>query len=69
MGIISTSEIENKIRNGYSRLRARAEKNNIYMELNVLFSNNLPLNFEGVYAYSDNVGYHYVSIEKGVMNR
>lgn len=68
MTIVSTNELETKIKDGYNKLKAIAEKDKIYTELNVLFTNNPPINFEGVYAYSDKAGYHYASIERGVMN-
>ncbi|MGB7605001.1 MAG: Imm63 family immunity protein [Lutisporaceae bacterium] len=68
MGTISTNELEANIRVGYSKLRTMAEKDKIYAKLNVLFTNTLPLNFEGMYAYADKGGYHYATIERGIMN-
>ena len=68
MGVISTKELEIHITDSYSKLRAIAEKDKIYKDLNVLFNNNLPINFEGVYAYAYNGGYHYAAIERGIIN-
>lgn len=65
---IPTNELEIKIKDGYSKLQAMAEKDGIYIELDILFSEKLPINFEGIYVYSDDGGYHYASIERGMMN-
>ena len=65
---IPTNELEIIINDGYSKLQTIAEKDEIYIELDILFSEKLPKNFEGIYVYSDDGGYHYASIERGIMN-
>ena len=66
--IISTSELESIIKDGYSKFKKVAEHDGIFVDLDVLFSEKLPIVFEGEYAYSDNEGYHYASVERGVKN-
>jgi len=37
----------------------------VYIPLNMYFSDDLPLNFEGTHCYSDEFGYHHCEIERG----
>jgi len=67
MRFISTTDLETYIKEGYSKLRMVAENDGIYDDMRVIF-NNKPFNYEGDYAYSDEMGYHYCGIERGVIN-
>lgn len=66
--MISTRELATIIKDGYSKLKKVAERDGIFVDLDVLFSEKLPIIFEGVYAYADNQGYHYAAVERGVKN-
>ena len=45
--IISTSELESIIKDGYSKFKKVAEHDGIFVDLDVLFSEKLPIVFEG----------------------
>lgn len=36
--------------------------------MNILFTNHAPINYEGLYAYADKSGYHFVAVERGITN-
>jgi hypothetical protein len=60
--------LETIIKDGYSKLKEVAERDGIFVDLDVHFSEKLPIVFEGAYSYSDNEGYLYASIERGIKN-
>jgi hypothetical protein len=59
--------LESIINDGYRKLKKATELDGIFVDLDVLFSEKLPIVFEGVYAYCDSEGYHYASVERGEM--
>jgi hypothetical protein len=63
--LLTTPELKEFVLNKYEGLKISAQSEGIYCELNVDFSNEIPNNAEGTYAYSDDISYHYIFTEKG----
>lgn len=64
----STSELEEYIQNRYFLIKDIAEKDNLYLPLDVLFTNTSLLSkVEGTHCYADEEGYHYVYSERGTV--
>lgn len=49
----------------YSQMKPVADLYGIFRKLEICFSEILPLNYEGIYCFSDKRGYHYCCIERG----
>jgi hypothetical protein len=65
MFYLDTKGLEKYINDIFSRLKPIADEYEIFKELNICFSETTPLNYQGVYCYSDKKGYHYCCTERG----
>lgn len=63
--LLTTRELKEFVLNKYEGLKRSAQSEGIYYELDVTFSNEIPDSAEGIYAYSDDMSYHYIFTEKG----
>jgi hypothetical protein len=64
-GVLSANDLKEFVVKKYDFLKTQAQRDGIFEELDVNFDPGTPNNREGVYAYSDADGYHYVFTEKG----
>jgi len=62
----TSAELEKHIQEEYARLRPMAESGGYYLHLNVEFTNGTPRGMEATYCYTDETGYHYRYVERGV---
>jgi hypothetical protein len=65
----TTDELKKHINNVYSKLKELAETDEVYMQLNVEFANEMPHGMEGIYCYADTDGYHYRYVERGTVQK
>lgn len=65
----TADELRHHINKVYSNVESLAEKDEVYMQLNVAFENEMPRGMEGIYCYSDVDGYHYRYVERGVVQK
>ena len=62
---LTTCELANFVKDKYEGVKVSAQRDEIYCELDIYFSNGTPNNVEGTYVYSDEIGYHFVFTERG----
>lgn len=63
--LLNTEELRDNILREYSKLKEVAEKDGIYMDINIYFAKGTPNNGEGSFVFADNHGYHFVYTERG----
>lgn len=63
----STRELEKFIKKEYAQLESITENDEIYVDIQVIFSSNRSIMHEGELVYSDELGYHYLGYERGIM--
>jgi len=67
--LLNTEELRDNILEKYSKLKETAEKDGIYMDVNVYFAKGTPNNREGTFVFADKCGYHFVYTERGAERR
>ena len=63
--LLTTQELKEFVLNKYEGLKLYVQNEGIYCELDVEFSSEIPKDAEGMFAYTDDISYHYVFTEKG----
>ena len=67
--LLNTEELRDNLLEKYSKLKEIAEKDGIYMDVNVYFAKGTPNNREGTFVFADKCGYHFVYTERGAERR
>ena len=65
MFFLNTQELEKHIYELHEKLRSATEVIGIFKPLDIYFAEIPPQNFEGVFCYADEKGYHYGGTERG----
>ena len=65
----TTGELKTHINAIYAKLKPLAEKDGIYIQLNIDFADETPHGLEGTYCYADKDGYHYRYVERGIVQK
>lgn len=67
--IMSTSELKEHINSVYSKLESITKMDGVYKQLDDLFGHVAQRGLDGYYCYSDNEGYHYDILERGILRK
>jgi len=63
MIVLTTEQLENHIKDAYGQIRRFAEKEGIFMPLDLAFTENISRMGPGPFCYSDGKGYYYGEVE------
>jgi hypothetical protein len=65
--LLSTSELEKHIKLVYGKANCMMASSGIWLPLTIKFRENLPQDGQGNYCFTDKRGYHFRSIERGII--
>ena len=65
---LSTQELETHIRNTYAKVEPYARRDEVYAPLTNYFAKGTPGGQPGSFCYADDDGYHFCSVERGIIH-